>query len=129
VTSGGTDWASKIGTADDIEGVPGPTFIQAQDEARKRAKVGHAYDASTVGGAIDAYEIALKERGDAPANIKRLRYHLPPCHDLLRKIVGLLTTAGPLRLPHLAPRQDGNGDKYRQAIAGECPDQDRRGNA
>ncbi len=93
VTSNKQDWTDAIGTADDIEGVPNTlTFIQAQDEARKRAKIGPAYDASTVGGAIDAYEAALKERGGDPANVKRLRYHLPPGHDLLGKTVGLLTT-------------------------------------
>ena len=86
-----------LGVADDFQDADGLTvfdYWQAQDRARAIARSAHAaaHDARplTVAEALDRYEADLKSRKGDPANVARVRIHIP--ESLGAKSIFMLTT-------------------------------------
>jgi integrase len=97
-TESGADWTKKIGIADDLEAADGRAVLDywgaielARQIARRRPGGDVADDSKplTVSEALDQYENDLKSRRRSPANVGRVRKHLPGA--LATKPVMLLT--------------------------------------
>ena len=94
----GANWTQAFATADDLQEANGSTilsFWQAQDRARALIidSKGHGGDDGkliNVRQSLTHYESDLKTRGGDPANVARVRIHLP--QDMLGKTVALLTS-------------------------------------
>ncbi len=92
----GGNWTKRVGLADDYEDADGEhvlDFWQAQTRGRRMAR-GSEADAGkpiSVADAINLYEHDLIARGQAPANARRVRKHVPPA--LAGKPAALLRAA------------------------------------
>jgi integrase len=78
-TRDGEDWTDRLGTADDYDEADGKnvlTYLQAQDLARERARVGKATNDLSIKAGVERHRTDLEIRGRDPANAARVLSHL-----------------------------------------------------